>query len=361
MGNVEWGEFRLGDLFFVQTYKKRFDANKVNILEKGKYPYIVRMSSNNGQKGFIDEDENYLNEGNTLSFGQDTATVFYQEQPYFTGDKIKILKCKYKRFGKKNSQFFVTAITRAFSSFSWGNSSYSIGVIENQIIKLPTKDNEIDFDFMETFVAELEAEHVAELSAYLKISGLDNYELSDEEQFVIDKYGNLEWGTFNLEKLFGKSTRGKRLKSADRIPGTIPFVTAGEVDEGISDFIGNNVHIFSKNTTTIDMFGSAKYRSYDYGSDDHVTVVHTEKLPMNAAIFVTSSIHKSSHNGQFDYGKNFYAKDGDVLDILLPIKDGKPDYETMELIISAIHKLVIKDVVIYANNKINATKKIINN
>ncbi|MCI8485476.1 MAG: type II restriction endonuclease, partial [Lachnospiraceae bacterium] len=92
--DVEWGEYRLGDLFFVETYKKRFDANKVKVFECGRYPYVVRMSSNNGQKGFIDEDEEFLNVGNTLSFGQDTATVFYQEHPYFTGDKIKILKCK---------------------------------------------------------------------------------------------------------------------------------------------------------------------------------------------------------------------------------------------------------------------------
>ena len=95
------------------------------------------------------------------------------------------------------------------------------------------------------------------------------------------------------------------------------------------------------------MFGSAKYRNYEYGGDDHVAIVHTENLPMNAAIFVTSAIHKSSHNGQFNYGRNFYAKDADELNILLPIKDGKPDFNTMETIISAIQKIVIKDVVIY--------------
>ena len=73
-------------------------------------------------------------------------------------------------------------------------------------------------------------------------------------------------------ELFGKSTRGKRLKSADRIEGTLPFVTAGEADEGVSAFIGNDVEVFSKNTITIDMFGSAKYRNYDYGGDDHIII-----------------------------------------------------------------------------------------
>ncbi|MCM1128391.1 MAG: restriction endonuclease subunit S [Alistipes senegalensis] len=80
--NIAWGKFRLGDLFEVKSYTRKFDANKVNILEKGNYPYIVRMSGNNGQKGYINSDIQYLNEGNTISFGQDTATMFYQEKPY---------------------------------------------------------------------------------------------------------------------------------------------------------------------------------------------------------------------------------------------------------------------------------------
>ena len=163
-----------------------------------------------------------------------------------------------------------------------------------------------------------------------------------------------------IQSLFGNSTRGKRLKSEDRVPGKLPFVTAGESEEGVSDFIGNKVTVFSKNTITIDMFGSAKYRSFEYGADDHVAVVHTEKLKENAAIFVASAIHKSSHNGQFDYGRNFYPKDADSLDILLPERDGVPDYAVMELIIKAVKKLIIKGVVDYTNNKLQNHKTLLN-
>ena len=140
----------------------------------------------------------------------------------------------------------------------------------------------------------------------------------------------------------------------------MPFVTAGEADEGISDFIGNDVAIFSENTTTIDMFGSAKYRNYKYGGDDHVAVVHTETLPKLASIFVTSAIHKSSHSGQFDYSKNFYAKDADALNIQLPSRGGRPDYECMATFISAVQKIVIKDVVLFADRKIGMAKEIVN-
>ena len=146
----------------------------------------------------------------------------------------------------------------------------------------------------------------------------------------------MEWGVFNLEELFGKSTRGKRLKSEDRISGTLPFVTAGEKDEGISAFIGNDVTVFSENTITIDMFGSAKYRNYKYGCDDHIAVVHTEKLPKPVAIFITSAIHKKSYTGEFHYGRNFYAKDADTLNISLPTNNGKIDFEFMESFIAEL-------------------------
>ena len=89
---AKWGGFHLKDLFEIKSSIKRFDANKVTVLERGLHPYIIRSGSNNGQRGYLKENEQFLNEGNTISFGQDTATLFYQNKPYFTGDKIKILK-----------------------------------------------------------------------------------------------------------------------------------------------------------------------------------------------------------------------------------------------------------------------------
>lgn len=367
----------MGELFEVLTSKKRFDANKVQVFQDGKNPYVVRTSSNNGQRGFIVEDESYLNEGNTISFGQDTATMFYQEKPYFTGDKIKVLKAKNKKFNKNNAQFFISTMAKAFSTFSWGSSSFNVNIIENQKLTLPTQNGKIDFAFMEQFIAELEAERIAELEAYLRVTGLSDYILTEEERAVLEAFRNgkiswggvklldkqqvkdIEWRVFNLEKLFGKSTRGRRLRSQDRISGNLPFVTAGEANEGISDFIGNDVIVFSENTTTIDMFGSAKYRNYKYGGDDHIAVVHTENLPKYAAIYVTTAIHKVSYAGQFSYSRNFYAKDADNLNISLPSVQGKPMYDYMEVFIRAVQKLVIKDVVQYAERKVAATRAVV--
>ena len=149
--NIEWKMFRIGELFEINSYKKRFDANKVQIEEVG-FPYVVRTALNNGIRGYINEDEEFLNEGNTISFGQDTATMFYQEKPYFTGDKIKIVKCKDESFNKLNAQFFITAMGKAFSSFSWGSSSFSVEIIKNQNISLPSTQDIPLYAYMEVFI-----------------------------------------------------------------------------------------------------------------------------------------------------------------------------------------------------------------
>lgn len=100
------------------------------------------------------------------------------------------------------------------------------------------------------------------------------------------------------------------------------------------------------------MFGSAKYRNYKYGGDDHIAVVHTEKLPSGAVKFLTSAINKTSYTGEYHYGRNFYAKDADVLNIQLPIKDKLPDFEFMDRLIAELEAEHIAelDTYLYASN-----------
>ena len=362
--NVEWGEkIYLKELFSIKRGKRLTVEYRV----KGERPLVTAGFEKTGVAEYIGNE-------NQETFPEDTITIdmfgntFYRNYKYSADDNILVLFNK-KEMPSKAKIFIVNLINRQLhNKFSYGKQ-FRIGGFEQTKIQLPIKNGKIDFDFMESFIAELEAERIKKLEDYLVANGFNNYVLTDEEKQVLEAFRNdknsmggvvdnqvvvnLKWRKFNLEKLFGKATRGKRLKGDDRILGDLPFVTAGETDEGVSAFIGNNVNIFPENTTTIDMFGSAKYRNYKYGGDDHVAVVHTENLPKLASIFVTTSIHKTSYNGQFNYGRNFYAKDADELNISLPAVNNQPNYELMEILISAIQKLVLKDVVLYVNNKIN--------
>jgi len=361
----EFKGFRVGDLFDIHPTKS-YGLTNIKLFEtKGNVPVVVNSSLNNGIGGYVDLQP--LEKGNMITYSDTTTSegIFYQPNDFIGYSHVQGLYPKAELKWTKNSYlYFKTAFSTAVKEkYNYGVKFNRTKAVE-EIVCLPvTPTGSIDYAYMEERISELEEERISELEIYLQVTGFNVYTLTAEEQEAIDKFNNggVQWEVYNVKNLFSKSTRGKRLKSMDRVSGNLPFVTAGEANEGISAFIGNDVEIFSKNTSTIDMFGSAKYRNYDYGADDHVAVVHTEKLPKHAAMFVTSALHKAAHAGQFDYSRNFYAKDADGLFISLPTHNKQPDFAFMETYIRATQKLVIKDVVEWKDKIISATKSVVKN
>ena len=359
---VKWGEYQLGDLFDVLSYKKRFDANKVTLVENGGHPYIVRQGSDNGQKGFIDEAEIYLNDGNTISFGQDTATMFYQEKPYFTGDKIKILKPKLERFCKDNAQFFLVTMRRSFSNFGWGTSSFSIEVIENQNITLPqTAAGEIDFDFMESFIRELEEERIRELSAYLTVSGLADTELTSSEEAALQAFEKLNWQEFNVTDIFNvRNTHNILSSEIAENSGSIPYLCASSENNGVSSYISYNAD-FLEDGNCIFIGGKTFVVSYQkddfFSNDSHNLALYLkdEDVTKYNQLYLATCVKKCLGH-KYTWGDSISKAKIKKDKIMLPVRDGVLDYAVMQDFISAVQKLVIKDVVQFADDKIKATK-----
>lgn len=164
-----WGEFKLSDLFSVNSSNKIFHANKIkeiyDIEQENTYPYVVRSAVNNGIRGYINENEKFLNPANTLSFAQDTFSVFYQEKPYFTGNKVKVLMPKFENFNKIIALFIVANYQKSLIDFSWGTSS-TTSDIEDIMIGLPTKNNEPDWEFMENTIKSTQNKMTKIIKAY---------------------------------------------------------------------------------------------------------------------------------------------------------------------------------------------------
>ncbi len=151
LDNIKYEQRKIDDFFFVNSSKKKFNANTINF--DGKYPYVARGSSNNGIRGYITEDIKFLNVGKTISFGQDTATIYYQEKDYFTADKIKILSYKKGELLPELACYYISAMRKSFQNFSWGESSFNEKVIKNTEIYIPIKDDgTINYEFMEKFI-----------------------------------------------------------------------------------------------------------------------------------------------------------------------------------------------------------------
>ncbi|GAA8951454.1 restriction endonuclease subunit S [Helicobacter pylori] len=161
---LTWQSFKLGDLFEVLSSKKIYHANTIKIHDiqiESSYPYVVRATTNNGIKGFIIDDPTLTNEKNTLSFAQDTFTVFYQKQPYFTGNKVKILKPKFAFKSPKILHFISAILQFILKPLTWGLGSTTESIAEFKF-SLPLKPNaktqtleNIDFNFMRTLINAL--------------------------------------------------------------------------------------------------------------------------------------------------------------------------------------------------------------
>lgn len=120
--NVKWGEYTINSLFNVCSSKKIFHANNVTVYQNhidNSLPYVVRKTTNNGIAGYLIKDEKYANNGRTLSFAQDTFSVFYQQDRYFTGNKVKILEPKLN-LSEKSLRFIATCIQQALFGKTWG-------------------------------------------------------------------------------------------------------------------------------------------------------------------------------------------------------------------------------------------------
>ena len=367
--------YKISDLFNIYSPSKRFNANTVKF--GGKYPYVVRSSQNNGIRNYITEDEKYLSPANTFSFGQDTATVFYQDKPYFTGDKIKVMKLKVGNLNKERACYLLSIIRKAFSNFSWGQTSFNENILNNVEIIIPTKNNQIDFAYMEERIRVLEEERIRVLEeerirvleAYLKVTGLDKYILTKEEQEAYNTIhnGGGRFKLYTIGSLFDiHPTKAYRMTNylLFQTIGKTPVITNSSINNGISGYTNlsptekGGIVTYSDTTTSDGIF----FQPNDFIGYSHVQGVYPLKKNNwneKTLLFFVSTFRKSA-GGRFDYANKFNRNIAKMMNVSLPCKkDGEIDYKLMETYIRAIEKKVIKNVVDWKDAIIKKTKELI--
>ena len=389
-------KFALGDVFNIYSPKKRFNANAVQF--GGKYPYVARGSSNNGIRGYITEDEQYLSPAKSLSFGQDTATVFYQPDAYFTGDKIKVMVLNNLDLNDELAQYFITVKTKSFSTFAWGQSSFNEKILKATeiilpVIESPDLDHEytvddIDFEYMQERIAELEQERIAELDAYLAASGLDDYELTDEDKEILSlssesasdeagapevdcEDGQVVFKAFAMHDIFEplRVTKAKKsqLSKVRTKEFCVPVVYAKFGDNGIMywgkkgefttyenviSIVYNGVisagKVYAQEEPTGILAESYLIR-YKYGTVPFLANLYMSRVIEHRIYPLYSRENLATWNGRVENET-----------IELPVTaDGNIDFDYMERYIRAIEKLAIADVVKYKDKLIAMTRRVV--
>lgn len=350
---VKWGEFKYKEVFNRIEQGRRL---KKDDQIDGTIPFVMSGTTNAGVVNYISNP--------VASFPKNAITIdifgntFYRNYAFGAGDDTGVYWNDATAYSSNAMLFFAVAMQKSMMGrFSYGKKLRS-SQSEDFTMHLPvTDDGTIDFDFMESFIAE----RVAELSAYLTVSGLDNYELSNNEMAIIERYKKhqIPFSEFEFIKIFNNIKQGRRLKKDDQLPGDIPFVMSGTTNTGVIGYISNPVARFPKNSITIDIFGNSFYRNYDFGAGDDTGVYwNTEKEYSRTCMLFFAAAMGRALRGKYSYGKKLRSSQSIHFKMQLPTKDGKPDYDAMAALISAVQKLVIKDVVLYADRKIEKTKDV---
>ena len=378
---VKWGKFRLRDLFEkIKVNSLKYKTSTLpNIAEKEyDLPALTAGIQNQGLNNYVPR-ENATVLKNVISIsanGANTGATFYQSKEFTVLQDAYAIRWMYsdKILTDDQSLFLVSAISKSiYGSYEWTNKA-GWERIKNDTIQLPlTPTGEIDFDFMESFIREIEAERMRELNAYLQTTGLKDYALTVAEQKVLEEFEHLKWGKFRLGDLFEKIKVNSLKYKTSTLPNIaekeydLPALTAGIQNQGLNNYVPRENATVLKNVISISANGANTGATF-YQSKEFTVLqdayairwMYSDKiLTDDQSLFLVSAISKSIY-GSYEWTNKAGWERIKNDTIQLPLTPtGEIDFDFMETFIKAIEKLVIKDVVQYTDKRVAATARMV--
>lgn len=337
-------------------------SNEELLSKTGNTRVLSNTSFNNGLLGYSSFPAN--NKGNVITFSDTTVgaeTVFYQRNDFIGYSHIQTMTPVYEglELSPGVAFYIISAIRKAIAGkYNYG-IKFNRRIAKEVLIRLPvTSKKRLDLEYMKKYSKEImnvcllriKAEHDFKLREYMRILSFDSIEeslLNEADYEVLKEWKSSKSAIYKLEDLFDKIDRGMRIKSSDRKQGDLPFITAGLINMGLSSYIDKSTcRIFPENSLTIDMFGSTFYRGYNFGADDHVTVLTNSKHRFNKeCLQYLQVIIEKRLVGKFSYSRNFYPKNAKDLTIFLPERASDVDITLMQNYIKVIGKIVIGKII----------------
>lgn len=354
----------MGDLFEIES---TLSFNSDRLVSGDEYDYVTRTSLNQGilqTTGFVNKEN--INPVGTWSLGLLQMDFFYRNKPWYAGQFVRRIVPKIS-IPDGAILFFQTLLNMQKQILLQVLVRHVDETFRNIVVTLPTTaKNEIDFDFMESFIREIKEKNMRKLSAYLATTGLSDYTLTNAERSALKSFDDMQWEEFRMGNLFDRVGTKKLPYKAGELPKepvaeyTLPCLTSSFNNQGLNYYASREGATILKNVITVPS-NSDVYRAYYQSRDFTVLsdayaikwIFDNKDMDSKQYLFVVPCINMVTDLSIYSY-KNKLGGWNVVKDkfILLPVKDGKPDYDTMGTFISAIQKLVIKDVVLYANKKI---------
>lgn len=368
-------EFEIGgELGLFSSQTGDFDIQKKHINNKGIF-VVSSGEQNNGIIGKTDVDAKIINE-NTITVDM-FGNVFFRDHKYrmVTHARVFSLEFKNRKISKEVGLYFVAQMKYFNKKFAYDNMA-SFEKIKNIKISLPiTENGDIDFEFMETYISELERERISELDTYLEATGLNNIILSEDEKQIKSFYCNKTFKQYKIGELFEKVNlrflkdkfdKSKDISKERTQEFNLPLVNAKDGNNGIMYY--GREEDFESTELSIDIVNDGAVSTGNvYPQPEKTGVLYNAYLikfknhiPNENTLIFCSTIIEKSIKRKFGYdNKAGWSKVSNEF-ISLPItENGDIDFEFMEKYIRAIEKKVIKSVIDWKDKVISTTKEVV--
>lgn len=179
-------EFRIGNLFTSSNGDKDIQKNHISssiedndgilVVSSGEYNLGIIGTTNLNAKVF---------ERNTLTVDM-FGNVNFRDHEYKMVTHARVFSLRPREAINKYQGLYIQSnLSFLKKKFSYNNMC-SFEKIKDDVILLPSYNDKLAFDYMESYIRELEQERIRELDAYLKATGLNDYELTPEEKSCIE-------------------------------------------------------------------------------------------------------------------------------------------------------------------------------
>ncbi|MBQ5933295.1 MAG: restriction endonuclease subunit S [Lachnospiraceae bacterium] len=312
----EWKEFEFGKLISDIHKAKAINKDDLSVANDDDFSirYVTRTGENNGCEMLADIrdiDNSIIEKGNAITIGDTTATCFYQEEQFITGDHMVVVRAD-DWLNKYTAMYILTILNNEQFKYSYGRA-FLMDRIKETIVKLPVDSNDNpDWNFMSKFIKSL---HHKSLTTTNKAGQTPDLNIQD-------------WKRFYLGRLFDIK-KGKRLTSDDQEDGENIYIGAIDSNNGVANHIGQQP-IHEGNTISLSYNGSvgeAFYQPEPYWATDDVNALHSHYEGFNKYIglFMAATIRQEKY--RFSYGRKWTLENMKITDICLPIQhdsDNKP-------------------------------------
>lgn len=300
---------RLDELFNIK-YGNQLDLNKCERCDRPDgYNFVNRSATNCGVAARILPPKGktpYPAGVITTAMGGSVLASFVQQEPFFTGQNVKVLTPKVSMTLQEKLYYCACIEANRFRYSAFGREANAS--FDELIVPSP---NEIPKEVLRT-------EKFSSFTAkpIRKAISLDTG----------------HWQSFPIGNLF-EIKKGKRLTKDNMTEGDIPFIGSTNGNNGQTATVGNSINMHPAGLITVSYNGSiaeAFYQPRPFVASDDINVLYPRfGLTKYSAIFLCTII--SCEKYRFHYGRKWHKELMEKSVIKLPAtSQGVPDWQYME-------------------------------